>query len=168
MSTVTLRCSGCRHELTWISGGALCPNPSCGGHDAGREVEVVSRRERDRAFELATLRRAAERSPIPAAGEPLFVATVIERLEVGAREYGDGWSARPLTDLLAEVAEEAADIGGWAVLALQSLDGLGAQERDVVRACVLDAVEAGARAHAMVTLAIGELGRAVPPAGEVA
>ncbi len=47
-----------------------------------------------------------------------FDAHVAERLEAGAREYGERSYSRPLRDLLVEMTEEAADIAAWGLIAL--------------------------------------------------
>lgn len=41
------------------------------------------------------------------------------RLRDGQRDYGDTWATRPVAELLAELREEAADLGAWAALAAQ-------------------------------------------------
>ena len=47
-----------------------------------------------------------------------FDMHVAERLEMGAREYGDRSYGRPLRDLLVEMTEECADIAAWGSIAL--------------------------------------------------
>jgi hypothetical protein len=47
-----------------------------------------------------------------------FDTHVAERLEMGAREYGDRSYSRPLPDLLGEMTEECADIAAWGLIAL--------------------------------------------------
>jgi hypothetical protein len=44
---------------------------------------------------------------------PEFRLRVAARLAKGAEEYGDSAHDRPLADVVAEIREEAEDIGGW-------------------------------------------------------
>jgi hypothetical protein len=119
---------------------------------------------RDRGFERAMLELAAVAAPVPAGGSP-FVAHAVDRLELGDREYGESWARRPLAELLNELLEEAADLGAWAVLTLQSLGGLDPARYTAVEAAVLDAARAGARAHSAVLCALQEITGPVPPVG---
>jgi len=49
----------------------------------------------------------------PPDGWDEFVATIQERLEVGAREYGDSTFDMNGKELVGEIAEELLDICGW-------------------------------------------------------
>lgn len=148
-------CSTCDRELV----RGCCPSPSCPGP---RDVEVSAGRRRDGRFELATLELAAAVVPVPVAGGSPFVTQATARLKLGERVYGDRWMRQGVSVLLSELLEEAADLGAWAVLVLQSLDELDPDQREVVEACVLDAARAGARAHSAVMRALG----AIPPVGQ--
>lgn len=121
-------------------------------------------RVRDERFERATLEQVASPVPNPVAGGAPFVAHAAARLALGERAYGDAWAQRSVPDLLNELLEEAADLGAWAVLVLQSLDALDADHRAIVEAAVLDAARAGARAHGVLVGALQAID-AVPPAG---
>lgn len=48
---------------------------------------------------------------------PSFESHVTRRLVQGSREYGDRSYERPLSDLLIEILEEAADIAAWGAIA---------------------------------------------------
>lgn len=105
---------------------------------------------RDRHRERAWLDRA-ERS----AGASGFAAHARRRLEMGERCYGDRWATVGLPVLLRELAEEAADLGAWSVLAAQALDGvpLDHSGREAVAGLLADAAEHGGRAHAAIAAA---------------
>lgn len=45
-----------------------------------------------------------------------FVQQLRERLEVGARQYGDTSFRRPLGELLTEIQAELCDVAGWGLL----------------------------------------------------
>lgn len=51
-----------------------------------------------------------------------FADQVAERLAMGEDAYGTRWQEMGIERLLAEVTEEAADIGGWGTLAAQAPD----------------------------------------------
>jgi hypothetical protein len=79
-----------------------------------------------------------------------FEAHVAERMAAGAAEYGDASYRRPLADLLAEIAEEAADIGAWARIAGHVLDqrrDLEPYEREAVGDALQSATILAAGAH---------------------
>jgi hypothetical protein len=67
-----------------------------------------------------------------------FVARLRERLEVGARQYGDSSFRRPATDLLDEIQAELCDVAGWGLLLWVRI------ERLRERAARLDAAGGGA------------------------
>ena len=45
-----------------------------------------------------------------------FLAQLQERLEVGARQYGDWSFRRPPAELLDEIQAELCDVAGWGLL----------------------------------------------------
>ena len=45
-----------------------------------------------------------------------FVARLRERLDTGAREYGDSSFRRPAVELLSEIQDELVDVAGWGLL----------------------------------------------------
>ena len=70
--------------------------------------------------------RAAQRWGI---GPERFFDEVGERLEKGAREYGEhSWRAKTLPELLKEIGEEGADVAGWGVLAAQLVNHEAGEE----------------------------------------
>jgi len=110
---------------------------------------VVSR---DLAREARFLADAARR-------HDLFVAQAQARLEVGEEVYSNSWAWIGLRRLLAELLEEAADLGAWSVLADQALDReqLTEQERQRIRALLELAARRGAQAHAALTAGLDSL-----------
>jgi hypothetical protein len=108
---------------------------------------------RDRAGELRFLGRCLD-------GEPSwrFVCHVIRRLEDGEREHGDRWRSMSVERFLVELKEEAADLGGWALLANQRLADLGPDERASTRVALVTAIRHGAAAHAALDEAASRLG----------
>ncbi len=106
--------------------------------------------ERDSVREQAWL-EAAEQD----AGASGFACHVVERLLAGESVYGDRWATVGLRKLIAELMEEAADLGAWAVLALQVL---GEQaERDLVASALRAAILWGAYAHHALALGLDHL-----------
>lgn len=73
----------------------------------------MSRRDPQR--ETAFLTEAAR-------GHAPFVEQATARLDMGEEIYGDSWAWIGLRRHLAELLEEAADLGSWAALASQALD----------------------------------------------
>lgn len=74
-----------------------------------------------------------------------YPGAVQRRLKLGARRFADSFSEREPADLLAELREEALDVGAWALLALQRLaaEPGGVPERvqdDLLRCALLGAV----------------------------
>lgn len=133
-------------------------SPSSRPAVAGDSVAVsrgISRTARDLARERRFLTAAA-------GGDDPFVAHAVERLELGETEYGSSWSTRPVGDLLAEIAEEAADQGAWAALAVQSFDAapLSAVERARLADVLSLVATHGARAHGLLVAATPEGGGA--------
>ena len=55
-----------------------------------------------------------------------FSERLRNRLEAGARTYGNSSFERPVADLIGEAMEEAEDIVGWSFLAWVRLDRLSA------------------------------------------
>lgn len=83
-------------------------------------------------------------------GRSGFAEHVTARLGAGAVAYGDRWAELGLDHLLIELGEEAADLGGWGVLALQALDqdhALCDESRAQLAAGLERAIAFGARAH---------------------
>lgn len=68
---------------------------------------------------------------------PTFRKLVRKRLSVGAREYATS-SDRPLPETLDQIAEELADVAGWATVGFARIEALKA------RAEILDAAHAPA------------------------
>jgi hypothetical protein len=79
---------------------------------------------------------------------------VIDRLNRGAIEYGNRSFERPLGELLDELSEEAADVGGWAAIAHHALRSRGmnleGDERELIARALRDAALAGAQAWARI------------------
>jgi hypothetical protein len=114
----------------------------------------VSRGDPDR--ERAFLADAAR-------GHQPFVDHALARLDAGDAVYGDSWAWIGIRKHLAELLEEAADLGAWAVLAHQALDhepGLSDADRQRVSGAVAAAAGHGGRAHAALTAAATTLGTA--------
>ncbi len=42
-----------------------------------------------------------------------WIATILDRLDAGREEYGDGSFDKPQHELMRELTEEAADLAGW-------------------------------------------------------
>jgi len=96
-----------------------------------------------------------------ARGHEPFVEQATARLDAGEEIYGDAWIWIGLRRHLAELLEEAADLGSWAALASQALDrepDLSATDRERVVAVLAAAARHGARAHALLTAAKSALG----------
>ncbi|MCW2951030.1 MAG: hypothetical protein JWQ48_200 [Conexibacter sp.] len=91
-----------------------------------------------------------------------FVAHARDRLEMGEALYGARWATAGIAQLLAELAEEAADLGAWSALALQALDGghLDPLVRVGIVGQLSAIARAGAEAHAAVETGIRLLARA--------
>ena len=123
-----------------------------GGRPHPEGAAQVSRRDPDR--ERAFLAEAAR-------GHQPFVDHALARLDAGDELYGDSWVWIGMRRHLAELLEEAADLGAWAVLAHQALDHeprLSAVDRQRVAGAVAAAARHGARAHAALTAAVTALG----------
>ncbi len=71
---------------------------------------------RDRALERSLLDTAATIAPVSG---PAWPIRVIDRVDRFGHEHGDRWATTPTRQLLHELGEEALDLGGWSVLALQ-------------------------------------------------
>lgn len=83
-----------------------------------------------------------------------FVEHASERLAAGEEPFGDSWAWIGVRRHLAELLEEAADLGAWAALCEQALDReleLAAEDRQRLRAVVQIAARAGAEAHEALT-----------------
>lgn len=97
--------------------GAVSRFLSPGGRDLEREAELLA----------------------AAAPEGGWAAHVRQRLALGEREYRDRWRERGALALVLEALEEAADLGGWGVLAQQALDhmALAAQAHGLLAAAAV-------------------------------
>lgn len=118
---------------------------------------------RDQRLERAWLTEAAR-----AGGAPTFAEQALLRLADGESAYGDRWAELSLARLIDELAEEAADLGAWGVLALQALRR-DAPPDDPVGAAIASrlhgAILAGARAHRDLDQARADLHRLRRAAG---
>lgn len=115
--------------------------------------------QRDIEREGAWLERAALDSRSAS-----FAEHATTRLAAGVDAYGDRWTQLGLARLLTELTEEAADLGAWGVLALQSLereDALRADDRESIADRLLAVMLSGARAHHDLERARREYERAV-------
>ncbi len=82
-------------------------------------------------------------------------------LRLATKLYGDSWAWIGIRRHLAELLEEAADLGSWSALADQALDhepDLSDVDRDRIAGVLAAAAEQGARAHAALTVAARALG----------
>jgi hypothetical protein len=89
-----------------------------------------------------------------ARGREPFVEHATARLDVGEEPYGDSWAWIGIRRHLAELAEEAADLGSWAALADQALDReqeLADVDRARIRAVLELVARRGAEAHAALS-----------------
>ena len=89
-----------------------------------------------------------------ARGHEPFVRHATSRLDAGEELYGDSWAWIGVRKHLAELLEEAADLGSWAVLADQALDldpGLSDVDRGRIRAALRLTARSGAQAHTALT-----------------
>jgi hypothetical protein len=96
-----------------------------------------------------------------ARGHHPFVTQAQVRLEAGEELYGTSWAWIGVRRHLAELLEEAADLGSWAALADQALDherDLSDVDRQRIAGVLAAAAEQGARAHAALTVAARALG----------
>ena len=102
---------------------------------------------RDLEREKRLLRDAAR-------GHDPFVQHAADRLDAGEEPYGDSWAWIGIGRHLRELAEEAADLGAWAVLADQALDrehDLSDVDRARIRAVLELVARRGAQAHEALT-----------------
>jgi hypothetical protein len=99
------------------------------------------------------------------AGWSGFAEHTITRLAAGERAYGDRWTELGVERLLAELSEEAADLGAWSVLALQALEHAELPQPCFERiAALLHAtILCGAHAHQALAGAGRELRTATRP-----
>jgi hypothetical protein len=89
-----------------------------------------------------------------ARGHEPFIEHATARLDVGEEPYGDSWAWIGIRRHLAELAEEAADLGSWAALADQALDReqeLSDVDRARIRAVLELVARRGAEVHAALT-----------------
>lgn len=117
---------------------------------------------RDLEFERSVLERVeqisaqATRTAADFSGRTVFADHALTRLAAGEREYGNQWRQLGARRLVAEMLEEAADLGGWGVLALQSID-----PEDVsgeVIGVIMTAITMAAGVHEMLERAHSMLG----------
>ena len=85
---------------------------------------------RDRDFEwrilASTVRAAASRFGVDCTP---YAEAVMQRLRLGAERFGDGaFRERDPQELITELCEEPPDVGGWGLLALQTLGETAARE----------------------------------------
>jgi hypothetical protein len=119
-------------------------------------VAVVSLRDPGR--EQRFLRDAARHH------EP-YAEHAAARLEAGEEPFGDSWAWIGIRRHLAELLEEAADVGAWATLAEQALDreALSHVDRERIGAVLQLVARCGAQAHEALTGAVRALdGRPAP------
>ena len=89
-----------------------------------------------------------------ACGHAAFVTQALTRLDAGQAEYGDSWAWIGTRRLLAELTEEAADLGAWSALADQALDldaGLSSEQREHLRRTLRRVAALGAAAHRLLS-----------------
>lgn len=92
------------------------------------------------------------------AGRSGFAAHALMRLAAGEDAYGYRWRDTPLDELLAELTEEAADLGAWGVLARQALEHqTWASDGDRIARRLHAAIHCGAQAHLELVRARREL-----------
>lgn len=135
-------------------------NPSVNGSAAGNGENVapeITRDGRNPAIER-TLLTAATAGQLPAEAHT-FTRHVTDRLAMGQREYGNRWRSAGIKCLLAELADEAADLGAWGVLAAQSPDLADLDPDGSALRAVATAMRCGAIAHASLEAAAAELER---------
>jgi len=111
---------------------------------------------RDETLELIWLELAEAE-----AGESGFAAHVRRRLAAGEELYGARWAQLGLARLVDELAEEAADLGSWGVLALEALENepdIDPAQRELIATTLHAAILWGAYAHNALTIARGHLG----------
>jgi hypothetical protein len=109
---------------------------------------------RDQSRELAFLAAAGR-------GHEPFVTQVRARLEEGEPEFGDSWCWIGIRRHLAELLEEAADLGAWSALADQALDldrELADVDRQRIHAVLTLAARHGAQAHEHLAAALRSIG----------
>jgi hypothetical protein len=97
-----------------------------------------------------------------ACGHLAFVEQAAQRLDTGQATYGDSWQWIGVRRHLAELIEEACDLGAWAVLCDQALDqehGLDADERERLRQTLRRVAALGAAAHRLLSDASEQLER---------
>jgi hypothetical protein len=88
-----------------------------------------------------------------------FAEHAAARLAAGEEPFGDSWAWIGIRRHLAELLEEAADVGAWAVLAEQALDRepLADVDRRRIGAVLQLVARCGAQAHEALTGAVRAL-----------
>jgi hypothetical protein len=109
----------------------------------------MTQNSRDLEREQRFLREAAR-------GHQPFVDQATARLEAGEEPFGDSWAWIGIRRHLAELLEEAADVGSWAALADQALDReqLSDVDRQRIAAVLQLAARHGAQAHEALSQAL--------------
>lgn len=81
-----------------------------------------------------------------------FAKAAAARLVQGEQSFGDRWKTLTLEQFARELEEEAADLGAWAVLAVQALDGLDLEDVHIARldGLLTQVARAGAQALSAV------------------
>jgi hypothetical protein len=88
-----------------------------------------------------------------ACGHMPYIEQALARLDAGQSTYGDSWCWIGIRRHLAELTEEAADLGSWSALADQALDGelaLSAEQREQTRQALRRVAALGACAHRLL------------------
>lgn len=117
---------------------------------------------RDQGREVDFLERASS-----CGGTSRFVDHARQRLARGERRFGDRWTRRTMEEFLDELAEEAADLGAWAVLADQALAFRSPDMPEMVREALVQIARAGADAHRIVESVRRDFARHQPPGKEL-
>lgn len=97
-----------------------------------------------------------------ACGHAAFIEQALARLEAGQAEFGDSWAWIGVRRHVAELTEEASDLGAWAVLCDQALDldaGLSSEQREHLRQTLRRVAALGAAAHRLLSEASEQLER---------
>ena len=110
----------------------------------------MSQGHRNPTYEREWLEQIARAAGLSGIAVQRFNDQVLERLQIGANEYGEhGYLKRSPNELCRGIQEEAADIAGWSVLASQALDATDISDDDAmaVRLGLIEAAAYSLRAH---------------------
>jgi hypothetical protein len=104
---------------------------------------------RDRTYEQGALDAAEAIAGIPPTG---YGQRVLDRLDRVGAKHGDQFADMAIDELLEEIAQEALDTGGWALLTAQKamLDGIPERVSGPLRVKLLEIAAAGAQAEKLV------------------